>query len=72
MQAWWASGSVMLTQGSSACAGAGAGAGGMQRGANAITAAADTPNIALFISSSFSDPLMAALLSPLQIQCRTL
>jgi hypothetical protein len=71
MQAWWASGSVMLTQGSSACAGAGAG--GMQRGASAMAAAADTPNIALFISSSsFYDPLMAALLSPLQIQCRTL
>jgi hypothetical protein len=68
MQAWWASGSVMLTQGSSACAGAGAG--GMQRGASAMAAAADTPNIALFISSSFSDPLMAALLSP-PTQCRT-
>jgi hypothetical protein len=34
-----------------------------------MAAAADTPNIALFISSSFSDPLMAAVLSPLhQIQ----
>jgi hypothetical protein len=29
-----------------------------------MAAAADTPLIALFISSSFSDPLMAALLSP--------
>ena len=70
MQAWWASGSVMLTQGSSACACAG----GMQRGASAMAAAADTPISALFIGSSFfSDPLMAALLSPLQIyKCRTL
>ena len=55
MQAWWAAGSVMLTQGSSACACAG----GMQRGASAIAAAADTPIIALFISSSFPDPLMS-------------
>jgi hypothetical protein len=46
MQAWWAAGSVMLTQGSPACACAG----GMQRGARATAAAADTPNIALFIS----------------------
>jgi hypothetical protein len=38
--------STMLTQGgSSACACAG----GMQRGASAMAAAADTPNIALFI-----------------------
>jgi hypothetical protein len=29
-----------------------------------MAAAADTPIIALFISCSFSDPLMAALLSP--------
>jgi hypothetical protein len=55
MQAWWASGSVMLTQGSSACACAG----GMQKGASAMAAAADTPIIALFINSSFSE-LMAA------------
>jgi hypothetical protein len=60
MQAWWAAGSVMLTQGSSACACAG----GMQRGASAMAAAADTPISALFISCSFFDPLMAALLSP--------
>jgi hypothetical protein len=34
-----------------------------------MAAAAETPIIALFIGSSFfSDPLMAALLSPLQIQ----
>jgi hypothetical protein len=52
MQAWWASGSVMLTQGSSACAGAG----GMQRGASAMAAAADTPHIALLIGSSFFLP----------------
>ena len=52
MQAWWAVGSVMLTQGSSACACVG----GMQRGASAVTAAADTPIIALVISSSFPDP----------------
>jgi hypothetical protein len=52
MQAWWAAGSVMLTQGSSACACAG----GLQRGASAIAAAADTPDIALFMSSSCSAP----------------
>jgi hypothetical protein len=34
-----------------------------------MTAAADTPNIALFISSSFSDPLVAALLLPIHIRC---
>src|ERR1700755_2854333 len=51
-QAWWAAGSVMLTQGSSACACAG----GSQRGASAMSAAADTPIIALFISSSFPKP----------------
>jgi hypothetical protein len=63
MQAWW--GSVMLTQGSSACAGAG----GMQRGASAMAAAAEAPISAFFISS-FPDSLMAAVLWPLQIQCR--
>jgi hypothetical protein len=47
MQAWWAAGSVMLTQGSSACACAG----GMQRGACAITAAADAPISAFFMWS---------------------
>jgi hypothetical protein len=47
MQAWWAAGSVMLTQGSSACACAG----GMQRGASAMAAAADAPIIAFFIWS---------------------
>ncbi len=54
MQAWWAAGSVMLTQGSSACACAGK----MPRDASAMAAAAaaDTPIIALFISSSFPDP----------------
>jgi len=52
MQAWWAAGSVMLTQGSSACACAG----GMQRGASAMTAAADAPISAFFISSSFPEP----------------
>ena len=57
MQAWWAAGSVMLTQGSP--------------GASAMAAAADTPNIAFLIISFFSDPLMAALLSP-PTQCRTL
>jgi hypothetical protein len=66
MQALWAAGSVMLTQGSSACAGAG----GMQRGASAMAAAADRPIIALFMSSPFLTHLMAALLSP-PIQCRT-
>jgi hypothetical protein len=35
-----------------------------------MTAAADTLISALVISSSFPDPLMAAVLSPL-IQCRT-
>jgi hypothetical protein len=35
-------------------------------------AAADKPIVALFISSSFPDPLMAAVLSPLQIHCRAL
>jgi hypothetical protein len=56
MQAWWAAESVMLTQGSIGSAWAG----GMQRGASAMAAAADAPSIALFISSSFLDPLMAA------------
>jgi hypothetical protein len=51
MQAWWAAGSMMLTQGSSACACAG----GRQRGASAITAA-DAPISALFITSSSPDP----------------
>jgi hypothetical protein len=36
-----------------------------------MAAAADTPNIAFLIISFFSDPLMAALLSP-PTQCRTL
>jgi hypothetical protein len=58
-------GSGMLTQGSSA----GACAGGIQRGASAVAAAADTPVNALFIISSFSGPPMAALLSP-PTQCR--
>ena len=66
MQAWWAAESVMLTQGSIGSAWAG----GMQRGASAMAAAADAPSIALFISS-FPDPLMAAVLSP-PTQCRTL
>ena len=52
MQAWLAAGSVIPAQ---AAIGS-AWAGGMQRGASAMTAAADTPVIALFISSSFSDP----------------
>jgi len=43
----------------------------MQRGASAITAAADAPISAFFISSSSPDPLMAAVSSPLQIQFRT-
>jgi hypothetical protein len=66
VQAWWAAGSVMLAQGS-ACAGAG----GMQRGASAMAAAADTPINTLFIGSSFPEPLMDASLSP-PTQCRTL
>ena len=58
MQAWWAAESVMLTQGSIGSAWAG----GMQRGASAMAPAADAPSIALFVSSSFLDPLMAAVL----------
>jgi hypothetical protein len=54
VQDWWAAGSAMLAQGSSACACAG----GMQRGASAMAAAADTPVIALFIGGSFPDPPM--------------
>ncbi len=38
-------------------------AGGMQKGASAVAAAGNSPIIALYISSSFPDPLMAALLS---------
>ena len=58
MQAWWAAESVMLTQGSIGSAWAG----GMQRGVSAMAPAADAPSIALFVSSSFLDPLMAAVL----------
>ncbi|MDT5256804.1 MAG: hypothetical protein QOD10_1884 [Mycobacterium sp.] len=67
VQAWCLAGSVMLAQGSSACACAG----GIQRGASAMAAAADTPIIDRFISCSFPEPLMDASLSP-PTQCRTL
>jgi hypothetical protein len=60
MQAWWAAGTVMLTQGSSACACAG----GTQRGASAMAATANAPISVLFISSPSPDPPMAAMLSP--------
>jgi hypothetical protein len=47
MQAWWAAGSVIPAQASIGSAWAG----GMQRGASAMAAAADAPSIALFIRS---------------------
>jgi hypothetical protein len=59
---------VMLTQGSSACACAG----GMQRGARAMAAAAtDVPTIARFISYSFPDALHGPVVVATN-ECRTL
>jgi hypothetical protein len=52
MQAWWAAGTVMLAQGSSAWACAG----GTQRGASAMAATADAPISFFFISSSSPAP----------------